>query len=114
LTGARTPHDPDGSQAERTSLSWTRTSFAVLANGALLMIRNLHGSTHLVGLIPAGLAAVVALCTYVIAMQRQRTLRRRPLPNRIAARRQVYLIGTAMLVLIAVTAVAQSIPGHSG
>jgi uncharacterized membrane protein YidH (DUF202 family) len=112
LTRATTLRDPGGSPAARTALSWTRTSFAVLANGALLMIRNLHGSTHLAGLIPAGMAAVVAACTYVIALQRQRTLRHHPLPTRIAPRRQVYLIGTAMLLLIAVTAIAQSTPGH--
>jgi len=32
-----------GLQPERTALAWARTSFAVLTNGALLMVRNLHG-----------------------------------------------------------------------
>lgn len=102
----REPGD-SGLQAERTTLAWTRTSFAVLVNGALLILRNLHGAEGPLRLIPAGTAAAVALGTYVIALQRQRTLRRDPLPARIAPRRQVYLIGTAVLLLIVVTMVAQ-------
>lgn len=99
---------PDrGSQAERTVLAWTRTSFAFLVNGALLMIRNLHGSAGAAELIPAAVACVVALGTYFIAVQRQRTLQRRPIPERVTPRRQVYVIGTAVLVLIAVTTFAQ-------
>jgi uncharacterized membrane protein YidH (DUF202 family) len=95
--------------AERTALAWTRTSFAFLANGALLMIKNLHGSVGPTAFIPALLAAVVGLGTYVIALRRQRTLQQHPLPPEIAPRRQVYIIGTAVLVLIVVTTVAQLI-----
>ncbi len=98
-----------GSQAERTTLAWTRTSFAFLANGALLMIRNLHGSVRPTGLIPAALAGAVALGTFLIALQRQRTLQQRPLPERITPRRQVHVIGTAVLALIVVTTLAQLI-----
>jgi len=87
-------------------LAWTRTSFALLANGALLTIKNLHAGEGLPRLIPALLAAVAAACTYTIALQRQRTLERRPIPARITPRRQVYGVGLAVLVLIAVTAVA--------
>jgi hypothetical protein len=82
-------------------------SFAFLANGALLMVKNLHGAARPMQLLPAFLAAVVALGTYLIAVHRQRTLQRRPLPTRITPRRSVYVIGTAVLVLIAVTTVAQ-------
>jgi uncharacterized membrane protein YidH (DUF202 family) len=101
---------PDqGSQADRTTLAWTRTSFAFLVNGALLMIRNLHGTVGPAGLIPAMLAGVVALGTTLIAGRRQRTLQQRPMPRRVTPRRQVHTIGTAVLVLIAVTMVAQLI-----
>jgi uncharacterized membrane protein YidH (DUF202 family) len=100
---------PVGQAADRTTLAWTRTSFAFLANGALLTVKNLHGPVGPTAFIPALLAAAVALGTYVIAVQRQRTLQRRPIPTRITARRPVYVIGTATLVLIAVTAVAQLI-----
>ncbi len=96
-----------GLQAERTTLAWTRTSFALLANGALLTLKNLHSAAGLPGLIPALLAATAASCTYVIALHRQRTLERRPIPAQITPRRQVYVVGIAVLVLIAVTAVAQ-------
>lgn len=96
-----------GPAADRTTLAWTRTSFAFLANGALLMIKNLHGPVGPTGFIPALLAAAVALGTYVIALQRQRTLQQHPIPARITPRRPVYFIGIAVLVLIAVTTVAQ-------
>ena len=96
-----------GLQAERTTLAWTRTSFALLANGALLTIKNLHKAAGLPGLIPALLAATAAACTYLIALQRQRTLERRPIPARINPRRQVYVVGIAVLVLIAVTAATE-------
>jgi len=95
-----------GLQAERTILSWSRTSFAFVANGAVLMIKNLHGSVGPAGLIPAILAGAVALGTYAIAFQRQRTLQQHPTPTRINPRRQVYILGIACLALIVVTTVA--------
>lgn len=98
---------PSGTPADRTTLAWTRTSFAFLANGALLMIRNLHGPIGLAGLIPAVLAGVVALGTYLIAFQRQRILQRHPIPTRITPHRPVYIIGIAVVVLIVMTTVAQ-------
>jgi Domain of unknown function (DUF202) len=88
-------------------LAWTRTSFALLANGALLTIKNLHRADGLPGLIPALLAATAAACTYLIALHRQRTLEQRLIPARITPRRQVYCVGIAVLALIAVTSVAE-------
>ena len=57
----------------------------------------------------SSLAGAVALGTFLIALQRQRTLRQRPLPERITPRRQVHFIGTAVLALIVVTTLAQFI-----
>lgn len=111
MSDSTTGNPPDrGSQAERTTLAWTRTSFAFLVNGVLLMIRNLHGPIGPTAFIPAFLAGAVALGTYFIAVQRQRTLEQRPIPERVTPRRQVYIIGTAVLLLIAVTTVAQLVP----
>ena len=93
--------------AERTTLAWTRTSFAFLANGALLAIKDLHGSARPVERVLALSAALVALGTYVIALRRQRTLAQRPMPARITARRQVYVIGMAVVLLVVGTAIAQ-------
>ncbi|WP_156687378.1 DUF202 domain-containing protein [Mycobacterium sp. Marseille-P9652] len=90
--------------AERTTLAWTRTSFAFLANGALLAIKDLHGPKSY---LPAALAVTVALATYVIALRRQRTLQQDPLPARVTPRRQVYFIGAAVLVLIVATMAGQ-------
>jgi uncharacterized membrane protein YidH (DUF202 family) len=95
--------------AERTVLAWTRTSFAFLANGALLAVKNLHGSEIPARLIPALLAAVVALGAYAIAVHRQRVLQQHPIPKRLTPRPQVYTVGIGALVLIVVTALAQLI-----
>lgn len=93
--------------ADRTTLAWTRTSFAFLGNGALLTLKDLHGPVGPTSFVPALAAAAVALGTYVIAVQRQRTLQQEPLPTRVTPRRQVTFIATAVLALIAVTTVAQ-------
>jgi hypothetical protein len=79
----------------------------------VLTLKDLHGRSGLAGLIPAGLAAAVAMWTYLLAWQRQRTLRRRPLPIRITARGPVYLAGVAVLLLIVIAAVAQPVDGHT-
>ena len=73
-----------GLPAERTSLAWTRTSFVVLA----------------------GLAAALALTTYLIGRRRQQTLSQHPLPKRITPSREVYLVGISVIVLILLIAFA--------
>jgi uncharacterized membrane protein YidH (DUF202 family) len=96
-----------GLPAERTALAWTRTLLAVLANGALLMgVRSFHGYDGSVRLFAGGLAGTLALITCLIGMRRQRTLAHRPLPQRITPRREVYLVGISVLVLILIAAVA--------
>lgn len=93
--------------AERTILAWTRTSFAFLVNGVLLTIKDWHGAKGPASLIPPTLAGAAALCSFLITLQRQRTLSQRPIPTRITARAPVYIVGVAVLVLIVVTAVTQ-------
>ncbi len=94
----------DGLQPERTALSWSRTSVGVLGNGALLLARVLDHDTGPVRLLPAGLAVVITIATYVVSRQLHATLARRPLPVRLAPRLQIRLIGGSVLVLIVVTA----------
>ncbi|MCV7102659.1 DUF202 domain-containing protein [Mycobacterium palustre] len=93
--------------ADRTTLAWTRTSFAFLGNGALLTIRNLHGPLRATEVIPAVLAAAVAVGTYLMALQRQHNLQCDPHPARITPRRQVYVLGISVLVLIVATMIGQ-------
>jgi uncharacterized membrane protein YidH (DUF202 family) len=107
LTQASAHNPQRGLQAERTTLAWTRTSFAFLVNGALLTIKDLHGPKGVAALTAACVALVAALSTYVISLQRQRTLQQRPIPARITPRRQVYIVGIAALLLIVMTAAAQ-------
>ncbi|MGH3671889.1 MAG: DUF202 domain-containing protein [Pseudonocardiaceae bacterium] len=104
LPQRRSPED--GLQPERTALAWSRTSFGVLGNGALLLVRDLDHYSGPLRLLPAGLAVVIAVATYLAGRQRQRALGRRPLPTELAPRRQVRLIGTSVMLLIVVTALA--------
>jgi uncharacterized membrane protein YidH (DUF202 family) len=104
LTGPQGPGGP----AERTTLAWTRTSFAFLVNGVLLALKDIHGAGYRLGaLLPAGVACAAALATYVIARRRQHTLALLPLPAQITARRQVYVVGYATLALTITTAITQ-------
>jgi len=96
-------------QPERTTLAWTRTSLAVLANGALLLIRDTHGKPSAAQLAAAGVAALLALWTYLIGLTRQRMLAQRPLPNRISPRREVYLTGGSIIALIVISALALTV-----
>lgn len=93
-------------QPERTALAWSRTSFGVLGNGTLLLVRDLDHYTGTLRLVPAGLAMLIAVLTYLVGARRQRVLRARPLPRPLAARRQVRLIGGSVVMLIVVTALA--------
>jgi uncharacterized membrane protein YidH (DUF202 family) len=97
---------PEGFQAERTALAWTRTSLGVLANGALLVVTHFHGHQGPLRLAAAGLAIALALATYLIGLRRQRTLGHRPLPQRITPRVEVHLLAISVLVLILVSAFA--------
>jgi uncharacterized membrane protein YidH (DUF202 family) len=95
-----------GLAAERTALAWTRTLLAVLANGALLMVRSNHGYDGSTRPFAVGLAVTLALTTCLLGRRRQRTLTHRPLPQRITPRGEVYLVGISVLALILVAAVA--------
>lgn len=106
----RTGRD-EGLQPERTSLAWSRTSIGALGNGVLLLVRDVHGHTGPLRLIPAGLAIVVALLIYLAGVRRQRLLRQRPSTRTLGARREVWLIGVSIITLAVVTAVLLPLSG---
>lgn len=99
------PGSEAGLQAERTALSWTRTSFAVLGNGALVALKQVPHYQNPIPLLAAALATVVAALVYLIGLRRQRTLLRRPLPAEITPRREVHLMGGLVLALMLVIVV---------
>jgi uncharacterized membrane protein YidH (DUF202 family) len=90
-------------------MAWTRTSLAVLANGVLLLLRDTHRDASALHFVAAGIAAVLALSTYLIGLRRQRMLARRPLPDRISPRREVYLTGVSVIALILISALSLTI-----
>lgn len=69
-----------GLQAERTDLSWSRTSLSFAVNGTLLLVRHhLPGPMWLHGF-AAGVAVLLLLFTLAMARRRCRVLEQRPLP----------------------------------
>lgn len=94
--------DP-GLQAQRTSLSWTRTAFAVLGNGALLMLRDVAHHRAGFGLVAAGVAVAVALLVYLVGVRRQWTLARHPLPAKVTPVFEVHVVTAGVLILIVVS-----------
>ncbi|HET7314027.1 DUF202 domain-containing protein [Salinisphaera sp.] len=94
-----------GLQAERTYLSWTRTSLALLVNGALLL-RHALSEPSMVLLIAGGIAFLLALFTTGVAFHRRRTLAVRLLPEALAAPVPVLLVGVGTVGLGAMTLVA--------
>jgi hypothetical protein len=90
-------------------LAWTRTSLGVLANGLLLLPKGFHRDGSSLRLVAAGFAALLALSTYLIAARRQRTLAKRPLPSHISPRRDVYLVGSSIAVLILIAALSVAV-----
>jgi uncharacterized membrane protein YidH (DUF202 family) len=98
---------PDnGLQAERTSLAWSRTSFAGLVNGVLLIVREIDQFTGPLQLLPSLMAIAVSIVVYGIGRQRQRALRERPVNAVVIAHSHVRGIAAAVLLLILVTALA--------
>lgn len=96
---------PAGLQSERTSLSWTRTSLGLLANGVLLVIRDLHTDRLWANEALAIASAVLAAAVVMVGWSRQRALSRRPLPSRLAARRAVPALGWSVALLCLLTGV---------
>ena len=87
-------------------LAWTRTSFALLANGALLTIKNLHKRRGAVAADPGLLGRRGGGVHLRDRFATPTNPGAATDPGDITPRRQVYIVGIAVLVLIAVTAVA--------
>lgn len=101
-----------GLQAERTALAWTRTSFAVLLNGVVVIAKDplTIGSPR--GLTVCAGAATAALAVYLIGRRRQWVLSRAPLPQRVAASRTVTGAGLGVILLILIVLAQAVLPGR--
>lgn len=94
-----------GLQAERTGLAWSRTSLGIAANAALLAVREVGRVPLPVALVPAVLALLIAAATAIYGRHRTARLRQGPLPDPLAPRFAVPVLGTAVLVLAVLTGV---------
>lgn len=102
-TPLRSPavRDP-GLQPERTALSWTRTSLAILANGLLIAGRELPshpGQWEVLPIVMAAGSVASALVVYLIGRHRRRSLARVPLSAPVSAPRVVAATGLTISVL---------------
>lgn len=95
-----------GLQAERTALAWVRTALALLANGVLLLLKDLHRMPEGIGLVAVGCAFVAAAGALLIGRRRQQALLRRPLPHPLTPRLEVHLLGVAVIGLVLVSTFA--------
>jgi len=70
------------------------------------LLRDTHTDASALHRVAAGVAGMLALSIYLIGVKRQRLLARRPLPDRISARREVYLTGASIIALILISALS--------
>lgn len=104
--GTDPDHGADGGlQAERTDLSWSRTSIAIIVNGLLVAGRDVlrpdASPTPFVYAL-AGVAAVAALVVAVVGRRRRHALADRSVPLHRADTLAITTTGAAVMVTIVV------------
>ncbi|WP_433286844.1 DUF202 domain-containing protein [Pseudonocardia sp. CA-142604] len=97
--------DAPGLQPERTRLAWSRTALGMLANAALLSVREIGAAGLTAAVVPAALAVLIALVTVLVGRRRAALLRRSPFPARVAPALAVPVVGWSVVALVVVTGI---------
>lgn len=97
------PAERAGLQAERTDLSWARTSLSFAVNGSLLLVRDHMPGPAWLHFGAAGLAVLLLVFTLLMARRRRRVLKQRPLPQPLADPVPLLLLGVGTLLLGLIT-----------
>lgn len=98
------PSERAGLQAERTDLSWARTSLSFLVNGGLLVMRQRVTGSSWLSALGAVLAVLLLVFTLYMSRRRRRVLERHPLPRQLADPWGLCLLagGTGLLGLVVI------------
>jgi uncharacterized membrane protein YidH (DUF202 family) len=91
-----------GLQSERTVLAWTRTALAISASGVVVLLRDrdvVNLPHNPAGLLVGGLAMLVAVGVFGLALLRRRELALKPMPPSACARRNIISVGVAVVLL---------------
>jgi len=97
------PSERAGLQAERTDMSWARTSLAFMVNGGLMLARHQMNGPHWLTASTAILAGVLLLFTLYMSGRRRRILEHRPLPEALADPSGLMMLGAGTLLLALAT-----------
>lgn len=99
---AGAPGDRPGLAAERTVLAWDRTALAMLANGALLLLRDVRSGSGL-AYVPATVALVAAVTVAALGRRRARRVVTGPLAGagRVVAAAGLCTVGIGVLAVVA-------------
>ncbi len=96
-----------GLQPERTALAWQRTTLGLLANGGLFALRSEASGRRSPGdyAVVTGLVLLAAVAA-VVGRRREQLLSRPARPPRLIPRREVLVLGWALVVVCAATTAA--------
>ena len=101
-----------GRQPERTALAWQRTTFGLLGNGGLFVLREAGGPLARLPSLALSCALLVLAATVgLVGRHRERLLSRKAVPPALGPAWQVLFIGWFVVAICAGAVVVLALPG---